>query len=74
MSDHLSPRARRRNARDLRRRMEELDRLDATYGLGALPRPGVRRRTGSRVPVVVATAMLVLVVALVDTPPGRRAS
>ena len=58
----LSPDERRRNARELERRMAELDRLDALYGLGSLPIRGAasptaavhgddradRRRHGSR--------------------------
>lgn len=55
----LTPRERRRNARELQRRMDELDRLDAAYGLGAMPRATPRRGLPFTTPVaLVATAAL----------------
>ncbi len=54
--------------------MEELDRLDATVGLGAMPRVAARRRTAPGALVVVAwTVVLVLaVVVLHPAGPGRE--
>lgn len=70
MSDGpLSPRERRRNARELERRMAELDRLDATYGLGTLPsaasrRPARRSRRTSTAGAAIATVALVTLAVL----------
>ena len=69
--DHpLSPGERRRNARELERRMAELDRLDRVHGLGAMPGQPVplrrrrHRRGGTALSVVVTGVLLVLVVLL----------
>ena len=51
--------------RELQRRMEELDRLDAAYGLGALPRDTARRGLSFSTAIAVAmTAVLVTLVVL----------
>jgi len=61
----LTPREQRRNARELWRRMEELDRLDAAYGLGALPRAQPRRGLSFTTAIALAiTAVLVTMVTL----------
>ena len=66
----LTPREQRRNARELWRRMEDLDRLDAAYGLGALPRAQPRRGLRFTTAIAIAlTAVLVMVVVLLPSSP-----
>ena len=69
MSDEpLSAAERLRNARELERRMRELDKLDAVYGLGALPsakpRPRRRRFTSTTALTVVVTGVVLMLVVL----------
>src|SRR4051812_670988 len=58
------PTRRRRAARDLTRRMAELDRLDREYGLGTMPSaatrpaPRSRRSHGPVIPSLLVTALL----------------
>jgi hypothetical protein len=68
VSDSLSPRERRANARELERRMAELDRLDAAYGLGALPRATPSRAArprGRRLTTAITLAATAVVTAMV---------
>ena len=68
MDEPHSPGERRRNARELERRMAELDRLDALYGLGALPTgappPRRRRFTATTALTVVVTGLVLALVVL----------
>lgn len=71
----LTPREQRRNARELQRRMEELDRLDAAYGLGALPRATPQRRRGpstttaTAITTAVTAGVLMMVVLFLPSAP-----
>ena len=75
----MGDRARRRAARDLERRMAELDRLDREYGLGAMPSPATgrsrhgRRSRGPVLPSLLVTAVLLVgIVALTPSDSMRN--
>jgi hypothetical protein len=60
----LENRRRRRRARDLERRLRELDRLDQQYGLGAMPSAGPARprKRGRGLVAVLGLAVVAMVV------------
>lgn len=74
MADPLTPKDRRRNARELQRRMEELDRLDAAHGLGALPRALPRRRRSFSTGASVAATAVVIMLVVAFHPSSQMAS
>jgi len=74
VSDPLSPRERRSNARELQRRMAELDRLDAAYGLGAPPRAtrATPRRSLSFTTAITLAATAALVTMVLALHPSSQ--
>jgi hypothetical protein len=70
----LTPREQRRYARELQRRLEDLDRLDAAYGLGALPRATARRGLSFTTAMAIAITGVLVTLMVLLLPSGPMES